>query len=656
MSQNNAGRDFANARRGLATIALLKARFDEGLDHLSMFQPFVDDAICNYKADDIDVQGIQKAIQESVGLSVPAEIVMTLLTRARKKGLLQRHGGRFLRTSNKIQGPEYSAQIQRFLRAHKSLASHLRQFASSRGYNLASDDDALSIILHFLDARHIGLVLGQPISVESSDTTTHIDQVVAAFVTSVAMENGPLRVILDDIVKGLIIQNALLLRDIPITRRNLKGLTVFLDTGVLLRVLGYGGPTEELAAKEALSLIHAAGANLRVFEGTVNEVEGILGVYERKLGSPAAIKTLRPTSLTYHFLSTKATPSDIHQEIVLLRTNLERLGIKTREFPEHTTEYTEDEIALANALKDPASNDGGYDERIWHDVQAVAAVLTLRKGAEARRMAYSKYVFASNSTSVVASATQWYREKYPHIFEPMVHFRSITNAAWFIRPANASNVPMHELVAVCAAVLQPSNELWTRFVKGLDDLVQSGELSHDESISVLATGFTHIESGEIDTESDFEANNLREIVERVRRERESELRSEMDTREKQIEDRERAAAVAQYEANSVRTTVQARANRLAMFAAKGIYTVICIILLLGALFSLPTVWSDWNQYGTVRKVFGWVCIVTFLGATLLPFFTRRFHGFGILDRLHTMISFRLQRMLLPEFRQDQNKG
>ena len=467
------------------------------------------------------------------------------------------------------------------------------------------------------------------------------------------MENGPLRVILDDIIKGLIVlQNALLLRDIPITRRSLKGLTVFLDTGVLLRVLGYAGPTEELSAKEALTLIHAAGANLRVFDRTVNEVEGILGVYERKLGSPTDVKTLRPTSLTHHFLSIKATPSDIRQEIELLRTNLGHLGIRTQGFPVHISEYTEDETALADALKDPASNDGDYDERIWHDVQAVAAVLTLRKGAEARRMAYSKYVFASNSTSVVASATQWYRKRYTHSFEPMVHFRSITNAAWFIRPANASNVPMHELVAVCAAVLQPSNDQWTRFVSGLEDLVKSGELSDDESIAVLATGFTHIKLEELASEEDYEANNVREIVERARQERESELRSEMDTREKQIVDRERAVAVSQYEADSVRGIVKAKANKFSMYVAKGIYALLCIVLLLGAFFTLPTEWSNWNQYRTASQVVWWVCIFAFIGATLLPFFTRQFHGFGILDRLHSMISSRIQRMLLPENRLD----
>ena len=652
MSDHTASQHATNTRRGLATIAFLKARFDEGLGHLDMFQPFIEDAIRHYSVDDIDVPGVQKAVRDSTDLRIPAEIVMTLLRRAWKKGLLHRHGGRFLRTSNKDEDPEFAARIQGFVQVHTDLASRLRQFTSSRGQKLPSDKDALEALMRFLDAHHIGLVLGQPITVESSDTVERLNQVVAAFVTSVVEEGGPLRTILDDIVKGLIIQNALLLRDIPIKGRHLKGLTVFVDTGVLLRALGYAGPTEAQAATEALNLIHAAGARLKAFDRTVNEVEGILRVYERKLGSSASSKSLHSTPLTHHFLGIRATPSDIRQAILLLKTNLEKLGIYTQDFPTHIQQFTEDERALANTLRDPASKEDDYDERVWHDVQAIAAVLTLRKGARARRMANAKYVFASNSTSTIVSATRWYREVRSHSFEPMVHFRSVTNAAWFLRPANASNVPMHELVAVCAAVLQPSPKVWSRFVGHLDDLVQSGELSDDESIAVLANGFTHIEPGQLESEADMEATTVREIVERVRAEMGAELRSQLDDKQKQIEDRERKVSVAQDEADSIRATVQARTKRLATLAAKVIYAVLCIILLAGAVLNVPTEWSGWTRSGTIWELVGWVCGGTFLVASLLPFFTRRFCGLDIFDFLQGFLESRLQRMLLPENEHD----
>ena len=54
-----------NAHRGLATIAFLKARFDAGMDHLDMFQPFVEDAVRHSEKDDIELAAIQGAVRRS---------------------------------------------------------------------------------------------------------------------------------------------------------------------------------------------------------------------------------------------------------------------------------------------------------------------------------------------------------------------------------------------------------------------------------------------------------------------------------------------------------------------------------------------------------------------------------------------------------------
>ena len=85
-----------------------------------------------------------------------------------------------------------------------------------------------------------------------------------------------------------------------------------------------------------------------------------------------------------------------------------------REFPRHIHQYTEDEQALADALKNPVkSQNRDDDSRVWHDVEAVAAVITLRAGARPSQVPNAKYVFASGSSHTVLTAARWYRESYP---------------------------------------------------------------------------------------------------------------------------------------------------------------------------------------------------------------------------------------------------
>ena len=640
---------------GLATVAFLKARFDAGKDHLDLFQPFVDEAIRHYKTDDIDLDGIRGAVRASTGLRIPAQLLKTLLQRAAKKKLLTRGGGRYLRSPHHNTDPEFAARMRDLRSVQVGLGARLRRFLASLGQKLDSDDEALAALTRFLDGNRIGVVLGQQLQTEIAAAEPRMNRAVASFVTKIIEEDGQDREVLEDIVKGLVVQNALLLRDIPTVGRHLHRLNLFVDTGVLIRALGYAGPTEQVAAVESLRLIHAAGANLRVFERTVNEIESILRVYERKLGSSEGTKSLRGTPLTYHFLRIRATPADIRQELALLKKKLQDLGFRVQEFPKHIREHTEDEQTLADSLKDPAMGPDSDTERIRHDVDVIAAILTLRAGARPTKLRDAKYVFASGSARTVSTAAHWWYRDHKRGLEPLVHFRSVANTAWLLRPANASAVPLQELVAVCAAVLRPSAQIWSGFVRGLDQLVTSGALSDDESIAVLANELTQVQLSDQEVEDDVEATTVLEIVGRVQEEQEARFRSELDTSERKQKESEqkqkeseRRAAVAQAKVASIAVGAQARAERFAAWMAGGIYALFCGVLLVGALASLPTEWSARPRAGSIVNWVWWSCLGLFFGASMLGFFIRRFHVLNLYDRLKAWFTPRIRRMLLPE--------
>ena len=642
----------APARRGLATVAFLKARFDTGVDHLGLFQPFIEDAVLQSATDAIELSAVQTEVRASLGLNVPTDIIRTLLKRTKNKGLLTRRGGRYLRTHG-YNAAAFGTQMRRFELATARLAARLRQYAATRGQNFASDDDALAALTHFLDAHHIGVVLGQPIRVGSADTSAGTSHTVAAFVAEILAESGADSTVLDSIVKGFIVQNALLLRDVPVAGRHLSALSVYLDTGVLLRALGYAGSIERLAATEALALLRSAGARLRTFEGTVEEIKTILHVYEQKLGTSTGIKELRSTPLTHHFLTSKTTPAEVRQETVLLNRNLQVLGVAVRPFPVHTHDYTENEAALAEVLRDPNKTDA--DARVWHDVMAIAGIMTLRAGTRPNRMSDAQYVFASGSVLTVANASHWYRRSYSHGLEPIVHFRSVTNAAWVVRPADASDVPMHQLVAVCAAVLQPSVEIWSRFVTHLDELVASGELSDDESIAVVASEFTRVQLADLEVDDDIEATTVREIVERVRADEHTQFASQLDDERRKREASEKAIVAARSELAAIKGRARNRADQLAAWGARGIYGVFLGILGVGALWTLPTNWSEATRQDAFWGIVWWVCVLFFVVASILAC-TARFHTLNLYRYLkRSLAEWLLQRVLLPESRRRRDR-
>ena len=639
MDYENSHRTVGGARRGLATIAFLKARFDEGMDHLEMFQPFVDDAVKHLPRTDIEIADVVHKIREATGLSVPSETVKTLLRRSVRKGVLERHGGRYFRRQDQVEDEELPQRLRELENAQLGLASRLREFAAARGETLSSDDAALAALMNFIDANHIGIVLGQATHTGPVNGSDRLEQTVAAFVAMVDRERGVEYAALDGVVKGLIVQNALLLRDIP-AKRHFDNLTVFLDTGVLLHALGYAGHTEQQVTVESLDVIRKAGARLSAFERTVDEVEGILRVYEERLGTSAGVKSLRPTMLTANWLAVRASPADIRQEIALLRTKLTKMGVRTRRFPEHVVEHTENEKALANRLRDPKAN-GSDDARVWHDVEAVAAVMTMRAGLRTRQFQKTKFLFVSESSQTVSKVQEWYREIDSASLEPMVHFRSIANAAWILRPAAAPEQPMHQLVAVCMTMLRPSEAIWSKFVARLGELVASGELDDDESIAVLASEFTWDRLADAEPAEDLESDTVREIVERVREQQETELRAQLADVRRQRDEGSLAVAEARRDTEEITANVREGAERLAACLVWGIYGLLAAVAVVGAWLRLPSEWSETLRADEDWSFIWWVCVLVYLVPSMPGLLSPKFHVLDVFDRLKRFLTARL---------------
>ena len=636
-----------SARRGLATVAFLKAQFDARRDQLDSLQPFVEDSLRRLGQDEVELAHVQSAVRESTGIQIPSETLKTLLRRVSRKGLVQRKGGRFFRTAKCAAIQDLQPTLDQFDSEHKDLAASLGRFASERGAHFDSEDDALATLVDFLDAHHLGVVLGQTIDAGEVRRYSRTDKIVAAFIAHVAAEGGTASTVLDRIVKGLIVQNALLFRDIPNIGRELQHLSLYLDTGVLLYALGYAGPTEQRSTREALRLIRRAGARLYAFERTVDETKGVLRAYEQRLGTSEGRKTLRATALTHHFLQTAASPADIRQEIALMDKHLAALNVSAKEFPAHKNEYTEAEETLADQLKDPAIGHEVDEHRVWHDVRATAAVMTLRAGRRPHRVTDAKYVFASGSARTVTTISKWYRESYASGLEPAVHLRSVINAAWLLRPQFESSLPMHQLVSVCAAVLRPSQEIWSRFIRRLGELVKSGEFTDDESVAVVAHEYAHARLGELDPDDDVEASTVREIVERSQEQAKAGLRKVIQRERQQREASERAADTAHEEIDAIKRSANERADRWSGFVATAVYGVVSLLFVAMAIWTLPTEWSLASRASKVGNIIWWICAVVPVALHVLGLYSR-LQILDVYGKLRQALKRIFYRFLMPE--------
>jgi hypothetical protein len=271
----------------------LKANYDQQLDHIEMFVPFVMDAIAALPASDFTGRDLKDRITERYKLDVPVHTLDILLSRLWKRGVVTRDGGKYFRTDQPYTGPDLASARQRAEEEQRRLAESFKVFASTAGHHI-TDDDALALILDFFAKFHVYILLGEE---EPTEILAHAEhpvqlKLVARDIERMRAEDSEFVSYIQRSLEGYIIQSALLMQGISWSRKSFSRLEVFFDTGFLFTALGYTGPFAYKAAQETLELLKATKASFSVFRRTVAEMQRILKIYELNLGSYEGIQRL----------------------------------------------------------------------------------------------------------------------------------------------------------------------------------------------------------------------------------------------------------------------------------------------------------------------------------------------------------------------------
>ncbi len=540
---------------GLVTVAFLKARLDEGDDHLGIFMPLVFDVLSRLTAQSFATEEIQESIAANHGVAMPQQVVATLLKRATAKKYLSREAGRYYRNTARSFPPSHvSAEKAQIEEAQGRLAEALRSHAASRGLVVESTSAALDMLFRFLEAEQVVLLLGsKPRLGAVVDPSQRERAVIAEFVQDSVQNDPALLGVLRGMLEGLVLYHAAFLPDLSAASRRFKNLRVVFDSTLVRQALGYEGVAMRTVMRETIDVLKASGVQCLVFDKTIHEIQRILAMYEERLATARGRGTLRPVPMARYFLTQLYSPSDVREMSALLEHEIVGSGFQILRAPNRIPEYTSGEQALAARLMDPTRKDE-LEPRVVHDIDCVAGILTLRRGYQSMTIEDAQAVFATASPLVIRNTRLWWEEdEHETGVEPVVNIRALTGLAWLKKPSLCSDFKVNELVALCKAALRPNQRTWDRFLKHLDSLEKSKKLSSDEVTAVLVSAMSdHLLKAiefENDDPSDIDAVTLDEIVGRVTasyaadaKERMKAVTGEYEAKLAGMEERTRAAA------------------------------------------------------------------------------------------------------------------
>jgi len=142
MNEQNISKSHSHSlAKGLATLALLKANFDSGIDHLDMLFPFAADCIVCHPANDFSAEDIRSSLRERYGLQVPSASMQLVLTRAKNRKLISRQGGRYFRDNiSRSTVPDIQKKSKEIQEEHSNIAQALIQYAGKEKLLVASEE------------------------------------------------------------------------------------------------------------------------------------------------------------------------------------------------------------------------------------------------------------------------------------------------------------------------------------------------------------------------------------------------------------------------------------------------------------------------------------------------------------------------------------
>jgi hypothetical protein len=425
---------------------------------------------------------VQRSLKDRFSMKVPQAVVETLLKRTARQGFARRHFGRYEPNHEKLSDTILSTKRDELLRCYSALIAQLRTFASDLYDRSISESEASTALDAYVGEFGAQTLLQGVAELEFEPrvvVAAEVEYVVHAFVEHLSATDPASFSYFLMIIEGNMLASLVYLPELDSAQRKFNDSTVYLDTPLLIRALGYAGPELEAPAVELLTLLSASRARLACFEATLSELRGVV---QGAASSPGR-GWIGNSEVAREFHRRHLKRADVDILVGQLEEAMSRLNIRVMPSPPHAVDWTVDEGLFQEILSRHVKY--RQEATLLGDLDALTAVHRLRKGQRPSMFEDSKAVFLTTNTSLVATSREFFRrEEDGHSWPHAMLDTDLATLMWLKTPLRAPDLPRKRIMADCYAALRPSDSLWNKWLNEIDRTAQSGDYS-DSQLDIM---------------------------------------------------------------------------------------------------------------------------------------------------------------------------
>ncbi|MDD5286790.1 MAG: hypothetical protein PHD54_13120 [Desulfuromonadaceae bacterium] len=500
----------------LTSLAILKVDIDEHhRNYIDYLVQFVSCSLTSHKPEIVTDTNIAELLKVDFGLNIPVKAVQHVLRiMARNNHLSKEHD--VYRISKSL--PEVNIDLRRqdAVNRIQRVYDALSKFApNAHTGTIWTDIDAAKAILGFLGRFTVDCLKSYVFNTalpHIPETGPREHYIVGRFLQYAYENNRPLFEDFIVLVKGQMYANALICPDLESIEKKFNNVTFYLDTPLVLNLFGLQGDGLKQTAEELVSLVRELKGRVAVFTHTLEEIKGVLRFAAKNHDNPQInAKILR------EIRNSGITISDIIIYIDQLTERLDAFHIRVTQTPEYKITFQIDETTFKNALDNGLHYHGEHAVR--NDINSVRAIYVERRGVTPSRLEDAVAVLVTPNPAFAKVAFEFGKtHNSSKEVSSVITDYSLANVAWLKAPMKRPNLPEKETLALCYAALEPSKELFIKYVGMMNQLMKCGNISeHDHAILRLSPiAQRELMDLTLGDEGTLTGNGIKEILGRVK--------------------------------------------------------------------------------------------------------------------------------------------
>lgn len=484
----------------LISFALIKAIYDQSVDLLTPFYPFILETL-RVSQKRLSGSEVSDELLNLFDLNIPLNTLETISKELNEQDYIyyNKHmfSSWFIELTDK--GIEYLKESDKERRSiqnrQRIFFESFTSFCTNTFDNVNySNSDFNNLVKDYIIKNIENLSFLNPDKQNDIQKLNIFDFQLTEFLLKIEHENQKLVDTFNELIRGAIIW-CMITRDEKIDiKTSFDSIDIYLDSNILFSILGFHHPSINKAAIELFQLMNSnRSIQLKVLNITLNEMANLLENYKKE---KIIYSNMPVHSIFYYLKHNGYTNSKIDILIDELPEKMRELGVELEVIEEvNYDKLTEEEKSAfqdlyhykseINNRRDPLlqKQESTIFRSSLHDYNVVSHVLSIRPNW-VKSLEKCKFIFLTSSyyLSNYGQILSKQNKSFPIIIRDTI----LTNILWLKNPSNNIGVSFSNIINAHANEIFINNSIWREFIRSMNELLESEKINNDDYARLIS--------------------------------------------------------------------------------------------------------------------------------------------------------------------------